>query len=238
MLKADFHAHTNYVIPKRDSKLSPKQLIDFTASRGYEVLSITEHASLSCLLGGIEYIDNPLKTYYDFKDYAKKKEVLLIPGVETFVEGKEILLINFKGDAKKVKTFDDVEKLKEENVLVIAPHPFYKKPSCLGKKLVEHINIFDAIEYCHFYTNLINPNKKAVEIAKKYGKPLVATSDAHDFDQLDINFSLVDAKKNVDSVLEAVRKNKVEIVTKPLPFSKFLRITAWSVMATFKKRII
>lgn len=238
MLKVDLHTHTNYVIPKRDSKLSPKQLIDFAASRGYEVLAITEHASLSLLLGGIEYIDAPLKTYYDFKGYARKKGVLLIPGVESFVEGKEVLLINFKGDAKKVKTFEDVERLKEENVLVIAPHPFYKKPSCLGRKLVQHIDVFDAIEYCHFYTSFINPNKKAVEIAKKYGKPLVANSDAHKLYQLDINYTLVDAEKSIDSVLEAVRKNKVKIVTKPLPFSKFLRITAWSVMATFKKRVI
>lgn len=238
MLKADFHAHTNYVIPKKDSNLSPKQLIDFAASKGYEVLAITEHASMSCLLGGLEYVDNPLKTYYDFKSYAKKKGILLIPGVETFVEGKEVLLINFTGDAKKVKTFADVEKLKGDNVLVIAPHPFYKKSSCLGKKLVEHINVFDAIEHCHFYTNLINPNKKAVSIAKEYGKPLVANSDAHGFDQLNINFTLVDAEKNVDSVLDAVRKNKIKIVTNPLSLSKFLRIAAWSVMATFKKRII
>lgn len=238
MLKSDLHAHTNYVIPKKDSNLSPKQLIDFVASKGYEVLAITEHASLSCLLGGLEYTDNPLRTYFDFKGYAKKKGILLIPGVETFVEGKEVLLVNFTGDAKKVKNFADVEKLKDENVLVIAPHPFYGKPSCLKNKLVEHINVFDAIEHCHFYTNLINPNKKAVRIAKEYGKPLVANSDAHDFDQLNINFSLIDAKKNVDSVLEAVRKNKIKIVTKPLSAYKFLGITAWSVIATFKKRII
>ncbi|MDP2909099.1 MAG: PHP domain-containing protein [Nanoarchaeota archaeon] len=238
MLKADFHSHTNYVIPKRDSNLSPKQLIDFVASKGYEVLAITEHASLKCLLGRIEYIDNPLRTYFDFKDYAKKKGVLLIPGVETFVEGKEVLLVNFKGDAKKVRTFADVESLKKENVLVIAPHPFYGKPSCLKKKLVEHIDVFDAIEHCHFYTSFINPNRKAVEIARRYNKPLIATSDAHNFSQIGTNFSLVDAKKDVDSVLEAVRKGRVEIVTEPLPLWKFLGIASWSVMAVFKKRVI
>ena len=128
MLKVDLHSHTNYVIPKRDSNLSPKQLIDFVASKNYDVLAITEHASFRTL-GGIKYFNNPLKTYFDFKDYAKKKGVLLIPGVETFVEGKEVLLINFKGDARKVKTFDDVRKLREDNILVIAPHPFYVKPS-------------------------------------------------------------------------------------------------------------
>ena len=237
MLKVDLHSHTNYVIKKGDSKLSPKQLIDFVASRGYDVLAITEHASLR-KIGKTIYFDNPLRTYFDFKDYAKKKGILLISGVETVVEGKEVLLINFKGDAKNVTTFTDVEMLKEENVLVIAPHPFYGKCSCLKDKLVENIDIFDAIEYCHFYTHFINFNKKAVEVARKYNKPLIANSDAHDFHQLNINFSLIDADKNIDSVLEAVRKNKIQIITRPLPFHTFLKIGVWAVLSALKKRNI
>lgn len=237
MLKVDLHSHTNYVIPKRDSKLSPRQLIDFVSSRNYDVLAITEHAAFRHF-NRIEYFDQPLRTYFDFKDYAKKKGILLIPGVETFIEGKEVLLVNFRGDAKKLKTFADVERLKEENVLVIAPHPFYKKPSCLGNKLIENINVFDAIEHCHFYASFINPNKKAIAVAKKYHKPLIANSDAHKFNQLNINFSLLDAEKNIDSVLEAVRKNKIQIITQPLPFSRFMSIAAWAVLSTLKKRTI
>ena len=38
--------------------------------------------------------------------------------------------------AKKVR--------KEENVLVIAPHPFYGRPSCLNDKLIKNIGVFDA----------------------------------------------------------------------------------------------
>ncbi|MBU4502043.1 MAG: PHP domain-containing protein [Nanoarchaeota archaeon] len=234
MLKADLHTHTNYVIPKRDSKISPKQLIDFLAARDYDVLAITEHASMK-IKGKIRMIKNPTKTYFHFKDYAKKKGILLVPGVETFIEGKEVLLINFKGDATRARTFADVERLKEENVLVMAPHPFYGRGSCLKNKLIENIKIFDAIEHCHFYTSFFNPNKKAIMIAKKYNKPLVASSDAHRISQLNTNFSLIDAEKNVDSVLESIRKNKVGISTRPLPLYQFLSITIWAVLATIKQ---
>ena len=235
MLKVDLHSHTNYILDKDDSKLSPKQLIDFVASRDFDVLAITEHASLK-YAGKIKYFDNPVKTYFHFKDYAKKKGVLLIPGVETIIEGKEVLLVNFKGDASKIKTFSDVERLKEENVLVIAPHPFYWRSSCLKKELVNNIKIFDAIEHCHFYSSFINPNKKAIEISKRFNKPLVANSDAHDFHQLNINFSLVDAEKKIDSVLEAIRKNKLDIVTRPLTFERFFNTFTWAALSTLKKR--
>jgi len=234
MLKVDLHSHTNYVIPKDDSVLSPKQLIDFVASRNYDVLAITEHASWR-KMSGIKYFDNPVKTYFHFKDYAKKKGILLIPGVETIVEGKEVLLVNFKGDAKRIKTFADVERLKEENVLIVAPHPFYGRASCLKEKLIENIKIFEAIEHCHFYTNLINPNKKAIEVAKKYNKPLIANSDAHGLHQLNINFTLVDAEKKIDSILEAVRKNKLQICTQPLSMYRFLQIGGWACISTLFK---
>jgi len=237
MLKSDFHAHTNYVIPKHDSKLSPKQIIDFAASKGYEVFSITEHACWLHWGGRLQYFKNPVSTYFHIKDYAKKKGILLIPGVETIVEGKEIVLLNFEDDAKKIKTFADVERLKDENVTIMAPHPFYKRPSCLMEKLTEHIKIFDAIEYCHFYTYFINLNKEAVEVAKKYNKPLVATSDAHDFNQINTNFTMVDSEKNIDSVLEAVRKNKIKIVSRPLPITAFFWITMKAIYYSMLKKV-
>ncbi|MBM3200399.1 PHP domain-containing protein [Candidatus Woesearchaeota archaeon] len=238
MLKSDFHAHTNYIIHKYDSKLTPKQLINFTASKGYEVLAITEHSAFGSLLGSTKFFKNPIKTYFDFKDYAKKKRILLIPGVEAFIEKKEILLINFKGNLDNIKTFEDIEKLKDENAVIIAPHPYYGKPSCLGNKLIDYIRLFDAIEHCHFYLPFFNPNKKAIEIAKKYKKPLVANSDAHNFNQIGSNYTLVDADKNVDSILEAVRKNKLRIVTKPLSIPDFASILAWSLVGSINKKIV
>ncbi len=236
MFKADFHTHTNYTL-KDDSVISPKTLINLAAAKNYKVLAITEHASRRKWNNKVVYHKNPLRTYFDFKDYARKKGILLLPGVETIIEGKEVLLINFKGDAKKVQTFESAEKLKDENVLLIAPHPFFGRASCLKEKLIENINIFDAIEHSHFYTRFINLNKKAVEVAKKYNKTLVANSDAHYISQFNINYTLVNAEQSVDSVLEAIRKGKVKIQTRPLSLYQFLKIGSWAIFSSILKRL-
>jgi len=231
MLKSDFHAHTNLI--QKHSELSPKQLIDLAVKHKYDVITITEHAFLNFWFK-LKYYPNAVKTYDHIKNYAKKKGILLIPGIETFVEGREILLINFNKKPKKF-TFDDLYELKNENVLIVAPHPFYGKKKCIGDKIIEHIKLFDAIEYCHLYCNFINPNKKAVEIAKKYKKTLLANSDAHFPYHLNLQSSLLDCNKNKDSILEAIRKNKVKIETKPMPTSLFIKEINWLITTNIKR---
>jgi len=49
----------------------------------------------------------------------------------------------------------------------------------IGEKIVDLIDCFDAIELCHFHKGILNPNRRAVAMAKRFGKPLIATSDAH-----------------------------------------------------------
>ena len=146
ILKADFHIHT-----KEDSedkiKYSAKEIIDKASKLHYDVLSITLHNS--------QYYND------EIKKYAKKKDILLIPGIEKTIEGKHILLINFKEkELEQIKTIKDIKKFKHKNNLVVAPHPFYKFSSCLDYKLIENIKLFDAIEHCFFYSKIINLNKK------------------------------------------------------------------------------
>jgi len=232
MLKADFHTHTNHVL-KNDSIISPKQMINLAAKNNIEVLSITDHRSESFLYK-IKKCKGSSKTYNHIKDYAKKKGILLIPGMEIHVEGKETLLINLNDEYKDL-TFDDLYDLKEENVLVMAPHPFYGRSKCLGKKIEEHHKLFDAIEISHLYTNFFNPNKKAIEIAEKYKKTLVANSDAHLPWHINLQFNLLDCEKNIDSVLEAIRKNKVIPQTKPLPLNLFIKDMNWVILSYIKE---
>lgn len=237
MLKTDLHIHTNYVIKRFDSTLSPKQVIDLAASKNFDVLAITEHAAWHIRFG-LKYFKNPLKPYYLVKDYAKKKGILLLPGVETLIEGKETLLVNFKGDPRKYTRFSDLEKLRGENVLVVAPHPFYGRPSCLKNKIIEYVDLFDAFEHCFFYNKFINPNKKTLEIAKRFNKPVIANSDLHHSSYFATNFTWVDAEKNVDSVLEAIRKNRVKIDTRPLTFREFSLTAFWSLSTTLIKHLM
>ena len=72
--------------------------------------------------------------------------------------------------------------------------------------MIRAIDVFDAIEYSCFYVKLINKNKKAVKIAKKYKKALIGTSDAHYLWQMNNTYSLINSKKDILSVINAVKK--------------------------------
>ncbi|PIN86620.1 hypothetical protein COV19_03830 [Candidatus Woesearchaeota archaeon CG10_big_fil_rev_8_21_14_0_10_44_13] len=212
MLKSDFHLHAG-TDEQHKLDYTPRQLIDLACKRGYKVLSITNHDTL---------------TYSrELSDYAKKRGILLIPGAELSIEGKEVLAMNLTRQLKdRIRTFADLERYKGENLLIIAPHPFYPTSKALHSKLIKNIGLFDAIEFSHFYLSWITFNTKAVETARRYKKPLVGTSDCHDLEQFGCTYSLVDAHQDIDSVFEAIRKNKVKIVTKPLPALKAARIFA------------
>src|SRR4030042_4096195 len=138
-LKADFHIHTHE--DPCDSwlvKYSAKELIREAAKQNFQMLSITNHNHV---------FNNHLLT-----SYAKKKGILLIPGVESRIEGKDVLLINVSNyEIAKVKKLDDLEKIKD-SALIIAPHPYFWLGHCLKNRLVEHIDDFQHLVLRHFYT--------------------------------------------------------------------------------------
>lgn len=212
MLKTDLHTHAG-IDEHHKLDHTPKQLIDRAYQLKYDVLSITNH--------------NKLTYSKDLARYAKKRGILLIPGSELKIEGKEVLVINITEKLKnKIKTFTDLEKYKNENILIMAPHPFYPDPKSLQSKLIKNIKLFDVIEFSHFYLSWITFNTKAVETAKTYKLPLIGTSDCHMMEQFGSTYTLVNAKKNIGSVLGAIRKKRVKLVTKPLPTLKAMKIFA------------
>ncbi len=201
-LKVDLHIHTQED-PKERIKYNAEELIDLASSKGFDVISITNHDIIT--------FNNHLR------DYAEKKGILLIPGMEASIKGRHVLLINWDKNEKEIKTFDDIRRYKNSKNLVIAPHPYYPGALSLKSKLAKHIDIFDAIEYSHFYLKWINFNSKGVRKAKEKGLPLIGTSDAHALWQLETTYTLVHSeKKTVESVLNAIKAQKIEIITKPL----------------------
>ncbi len=214
MLKVDLHNHTNYV-QNRETNFGPKEIIDKAASQDVDVLCLSEHF-FHIKSHFKEYKKDPLKSYRDFKDYANKKGILLLPGTEVRYKEGEALLINFNDDLNKYPGITDLSKLPDD-VLVVAPHPFFKKNICLGKNLFKFMHLFDAIEYSFFYTRRFNLNKKAVDVAASFKKPMLGSSDCHDLSNFGYTYSLVNAKKDPKSVVNAIRKGDVVVVTRPLP---------------------
>lgn len=202
MIKVDFHTHTADD-PVDRIPHSTTDLIDRAAALGYGALAVTLHErqlDLAALDG-----------------YAADRGVVLIPGVERTIEGKHVLLINFRRDADTVRTFDDLARLRaREPGLVIAPHPFFPTGSCLRGRLDRRPELFDAVEYNAMFTASLNFNDRAVAWARAHGKPVVGNGDVHRLRQLGTTWSIVDAPPDREAICAAVAAGHVRVEATPL----------------------
>ncbi|HVZ24094.1 MAG TPA: hypothetical protein VG871_23645 [Vicinamibacterales bacterium] len=155
MLKVELHAHTADD-PQDRIPYTTRQLIDHVASLGYDALAITLH-------------DRQLDVA-PLRPYAAARGVTLIPGIERTIEGRHVLLLNFRRGAEDVHTFEDLRRLRaREAGLVVAPHPFFPGSSCLGALLDRHADLFDAVEYNAMFVRGVNFNRAAARWAAAHG---------------------------------------------------------------------
>ncbi|MBW1896006.1 MAG: PHP domain-containing protein, partial [Deltaproteobacteria bacterium] len=113
---------------------------------------------------------------------------------------------------------------KSANTLVMAPHPYFPGPTCLNGQLEATPHLFDAVEYCHFYTDHFDFNRPALRFAKKHGLPVVANSDAHVFEQFGLAYSLVEAEKTPGAIVQAIKAGRVQPVSQPLKLVDLIKI--------------
>ena len=195
--------HANYDMGKRVLNYGIYDLIDHCKRLKFDVITITSHD----------------RVFYSktIADYAASRGILLISGCERTIGGRHVLLINVTDEIiKKINSYSDLERYKDENFAVVAAHPFFPGPYSVNKRLIRHIGAFDGIEFSHMYTKHINFNRKAVEIAKEYGKPLIGTSDCHTLAQIGHTYSLVDAEKKTRAIVDSIKDGKVRLKTTPL----------------------
>jgi len=199
-LKCDLHLHTAED-PLDRIRHSSKELIAKAADEGFDVISITNHHKMTF--------------NQDLFSYAHERGVLLIPGVELTIKRRHVLVLN-PPPFKPCSDFPSLSRLRRPETLIIAPHPYFPGSYSLNGYLLKFLHLFDALEYCHFYSPRINFNQRAVEVSRSFGFPLVGNSDAHFLSQLGTTYSFVYAEKNLEAIFEAIRQNRVKVATRPL----------------------
>ena len=205
MLKVELHAHTADD-PIDRIPHTAGQLIDRAAELGYGALAITLHERQLDVA--------PLRPY------AAERGVTLIPGVERTIEGRHVLLLNFRRGAEDVRTFEDLARLRHREAgLIVAPHPFFPHGSCLRGYMNRHASLFDAAEINAMFTPALNFNRPAERWAARYGKTLVGNGDIHRLRQLGSTYSVVDAEADPDAICAAVAAGRVRVESRPMPWS-------------------
>jgi hypothetical protein len=151
--------------------------------------------------------------------------ILLIPAAEVRLQGADVIVLNVSRDEiAQLKTFEDLRRLRRRrgwSIFVIAPHPFYVLGGSIGSRLLDEIDCFDAIELCHFHKGILNPNRRAEAVAKRFSKPLIATSDAHQLHAFGRHYTSIPKppEMDVESVFSALRSGPMRLTSPPARFA-------------------
>ena len=212
-IKIDLHIHT-LDDPKDAVDFSAHQLLERARSLGFRVLAITLHDAV-----------------FDRKEVfadAAAMGILLIPAAEVRLLGADVIVLNVTAEEmEQLKNFDDLRRLRSRrgnSIFTVAPHPFYIFGGSIGSRLFAEIDCFDAIEYCHFHVGPFNPNRRARRVATRFGKPMIATSDAHRLHAFGCHYTSMPMPPvlTVDNVIAGLRSGPLRLTSPASSLKDFL----------------
>ncbi|MEO5720920.1 MAG: PHP domain-containing protein [Chthoniobacterales bacterium] len=214
-IKLDLHIHT--LDDQKDAlDYSAHELLERARALGLEVLAITLH----------DLVFDRKEVFAD----AAAMGILLIPAAEMRLHGADVVLLNVTPDeAEGLKDFDDVRRLRAQrgdSIFTFAPHPFYVLGGSMGGKvLLENIDCFDAIEICHFHKGWFDRNRPAREVAARFGKPLLATSDAHQLSAFGLHYTSIPrpAELTPEEVFAGLRGGTIQSTSPPATIADIVK---------------
>jgi predicted metal-dependent phosphoesterase TrpH len=217
-IKVDLHIHT-----EDDSKdvidYSAHQLLEKAKRLGFGALAITLH----------DAVFDRAEVFAD----AAAMGVLLIPAAEMRLEGADVIILNVTpAEASRLRNFADLRQLRAQrgdSIFTFAPHPFYVLGGSIGRRLFDEIDCFDGIELCHFHKGPLNPNWRAARVARRFNKPLIATSDAHRLPAFGQHYTSIPRPDELtcEGVFTALRTGPMRTVSPPCTMKDLLGVMYW-----------
>jgi predicted metal-dependent phosphoesterase TrpH len=227
-IKIDLHIHT-LDDPKDVIDYSAHQLLERAQSLGFGVLAITLH----------DAVFDRREVFAD----AAAMGILLIPAAEVRLEGSDVIVLNVSSvEVATLRCFDDLRQLRKDrgdSIFTIAPHPFYFLGGSIGSRLVDEIDCFDAIEICHFHKGLLNPNRRAAAVAKKFAKPVIATSDAHRLHGFGRHYTMIPTPIRLapEEIFATLRRGQLRLTSPSASIRDFASAIYWIFLAhPFRRR--
>jgi len=212
-IKIDLHIHT-LDDPKDAVDYSAHQLLERAQALGFRVLAITLH----------DAVFDRREVFAD----AAAMGILLIPAAEMRLHGADVIVLNVNAEEMaQLRSFDDLRRLRARrgsSIFTIAPHPFYRLGGSIGSRLLQEIDCFDAIEYCHFHVGLFNPNRRAEGVASRFEKPLIATSDAHRLHAFGRHYTSIPMPSalTIENIFTALRNGPLRLTSPACSFTDLM----------------
>lgn len=202
-MKVCFHVHSNY---SNDSLLSLEKIAQIAKKNKIDVVILADHNNLA-----------------PNNEINKIKDVKIIPGEEIKTNQGEIIGIFLKEKIKSNLSLEEtIKKIKEQNGLVVVPHPFDLVRVKRIKKnvLLRNLEKIDLIEIFNSRTFFNCLDKKAENFAEKYRKNKIVGSDAHS--QFELNKAIIEMENFSDQLDFLKKLKKAKFYTQKSNF--FLRV--------------
>lgn len=194
MYKMDSHIHSEY---SADSSSKIDDILRVAKRENIDIIAISDHNNTDALP--------------EVMAKTKNTDILAIPSIEVSSSLGHILGFGCEESIPKGLTPQDtIDRIHDLGGLAIVPHPFcFYRHGLLCKIDYEELKI-DAIETKNARFIVGYCNNKAKRLAKKEKIPTLGASDAHYWEFVGDCYSLIDCEKDIDSVLKAIKKGKVE----------------------------
>jgi hypothetical protein len=191
-MKFDLHVHSCY---SKDSNASLDDILKHATANGLDGFAICDHDRIE---GGFACAKRA-------KELGSK--LIVIPGVEVSSSKGHILALGISEPIKPgLSPEDTIKKAREQNAVVIIPHPF--KLTSHGIGYIEGLDA-DAIEVLNSRCVTDGPNNKARKAAMELEFPMAGGSDAHEAEMVGRSYTEIDTSAtSVEDVLDAIRAGK------------------------------
>ncbi|MDO5849549.1 MAG: PHP domain-containing protein [Methanobrevibacter sp.] len=191
MYKLDPHIHSIY---SGDSNTSIEDIIRTAEKKGLDIIAISDHNTVE---------GSKIARTLGLND------VLIVPSIE--ISSSEGHILGFGCEElieKGLTPAETIDRIHEQGGLAIVPHPFCFYRHGLLDKTDERLE-YDGIETKNARFILGYCNSKAKKLSMKNSIPALGSSDAHYKEFIGDCYTKIDCEKDIDSVLKAIKKNKV-----------------------------
>jgi len=203
-LKIDLHIHTLF---SSDSLNNFQDIIRYAKLRNLDGVAITDHNTVR---GALEFI----RTY-------KRKDLIIIPGIEVSTSCGHILGINVTEDVPKgLDPLETVELIHEAGGIAIAAHPYaLHKESFVRNRSSLDVGL-DGVEVVN---SSVFPFYLSVALCKrfaaKHNLPETGGSDSHFPEAIGLAYTNIYAQSSLEEIVEAIRKGRVNAYGRPVPLT-------------------
>lgn len=214
-MRYDLHVHTKY---SRDGYLEPKLVVKTAKKKGLSGIAITDHNTVK---GGLKTKD------YETEDFK------IIVGSEINTDRGEVIGLFLTKEIKSNKFQDVVNEIKDQNGIVIIPHPFDEirgngiKPKRIDAPLVDCVEVYNSRCLLQKY------NDKAHEYAKTHELKITAGSDAHFANEIGKAGVIINSEINqTEELRKSLLNNKTNIFGEK---SSFINLGLTKVLKIWRK---